>query len=60
MEAELGYYRRRIAEESAAAAAASDRTVQSIHLDLVRRYEERITALQAQERRAQMHLISAA
>lgn len=60
MDAELGYYRRRIAEESAAAASASDQTVRSVHLELVRRYEERIVALQAQERRAQMHLIGAA
>jgi hypothetical protein len=60
MEADLVYYRRRSSAERAAAAATRDQKVRSIHLQLAKHYEERIAALEAERRRAEMHLVSAA
>jgi hypothetical protein len=60
MEAALVYYRRRSAEERAAALAARNEKVRAIHLDLAMRYDERVVALAAEQRRAEMHLVSAA
>jgi hypothetical protein len=60
MEAALVYYRRRSAEERAAALAAANEKVRAIHLDLAMRYDERVVALAAEQRRAEMHLVSAA
>lgn len=60
MEAELAYYQRRVAEERAAAATSVDRNVRAIHAELAKRYEEQIAALNAEQRRSQMHLVSAA
>jgi hypothetical protein len=60
MEAELLYYRRRMACEAAAAAAATDPNIRRIHLELARCYDARIAALDAEGRRAQIHLVSAA
>lgn len=60
MEAELAYYRRRSAEEAAAAASAQPGSVRDAHLELARRYHERIAALEAESRRAGIHLVSAA
>ena len=57
MEAELKYYRRRSAEESAAAEAARDARVSEIHLELARRYSERISALDAGTLRNPLHLV---
>lgn len=59
MEAELNYYRRRSVEESKAAEAASDGKARSVHLELGRRYEERISMIEAELRRGQMHLVNA-
>jgi hypothetical protein len=58
MEADLKYYHRRSAEESAAAHAASDAKVRDVHLELARRYAERITALNATVQRAALHLVA--
>jgi hypothetical protein len=60
MESDLVYYRRRSAEERAAAAAARCENVRSIHLDLAVRYDARVVALAAEQRRAEIHLVSAA
>ncbi|HEX8842212.1 MAG TPA: hypothetical protein VF757_07915 [Sphingomicrobium sp.] len=60
METDLIYYRRRAAEESAAAAAAEHVKVKQVHLELARRYAERITALEAEPARATLHLVTAA
>ena len=57
MEADLKYYYRRSAEESAAADAALDKKVRAVHLELARRYAERITALNAATQRVSLHLI---
>jgi hypothetical protein len=58
MDADLDYYRRRIAEETAAAAAAHDPRVRAVHLDLERRYEKRCAAIHSEA--ATLHLVSAA
>lgn len=58
MEADLKYYRRRSAEESAAAEAARDSKVRAIHLELARRYTERINSLKATVQVASLHLVS--
>ena len=58
MEADLNYYHRRSAEESAAAEAAHNSKVREIHLELARRYSDRITALNAASQRASLHLVA--
>ena len=60
MEAELIYYRRRSAEEAAAAAAAPTAKVRQVHLELARRYDERVSDIEAGLRRSEIHLVSAA
>jgi hypothetical protein len=57
MEAELNYYRRRSVEESAAANAAADFKVRNVHLELGRRYNEKISTIEAEIRRSQLHLV---
>jgi hypothetical protein len=57
MEAELNYYRRRSVEESAAANAAADGKVRNVHLELGRRYNEKISTIEAEIRRSQLHLV---
>ena len=56
MEAELSYYRRRSMEESRAAATATDSKARSVHLELGRRYLERVSIIEAEFRRQQMQL----
>lgn len=60
MQTDLLYYRRRFADERAAAAAAADAKVASVHLELARRYGERIGALESVRRESPLHLVSAA
>jgi hypothetical protein len=60
MEADISYYRRRAAEESRAAAASTDPHVQRIHLELGRHYDQRISKLETDFRRAQLHVVDAA
>jgi hypothetical protein len=60
MEADLVYYRRRFAEESQAAAAALDSRAQQVHLELARRYSERIAALETQRNELHLRLVPAA
>lgn len=60
MKNDLIYYRRRIAEESAAAAAALSPEVGAVHLELARRYGERITALESPDRESALRLVTAA
>ena len=60
METDLVYYRRRAAEESAAAAAAEHVKVKQVHLELARRYAERIAAAEAEPARAALHWVTAA
>ena len=59
MEADLLYYRRRLAEETAAA-AGSDGKVSAAHLELARSYGERIGALEAAHGEMPLHVVSAA
>ena len=47
MEVELAYYRRRAAEEAAAADSAGNEVVRNTHLELSRRYAERLAAIEA-------------
>lgn len=60
MEADISYYRRRAAEEASAAAASSDAHVRRIHLELGRQYDQRISRIEADLRRAQMRVVDAA
>jgi hypothetical protein len=60
MEADVNYYRRRAAEETSRAAASTDPHVRRIHLELSRQYDQRITKLEAEMRRAQLHIVHAA
>ena len=60
MEAELSYYRRRSEEETAAARAAHDANVRNVHLELGRRYEQKISMIEAELRRAELRLVSSA
>ena len=60
MESDLVYYRRRAAEESAAAAEAGHVKVRQVHLDLARRYAERVAALESEPVRTGLRLVSAA
>ncbi len=60
MEANLAYYRRRSAAEANAAAAALDPAVRDVHLELVRRYAERVAALEAERTHAPVDLVTAA
>lgn len=57
MDADLKYYRRRSAEESAAALAAPNGRVREVHLELARRYGERISALSAATEQVSLHLV---
>ena len=62
METDLVYYRRRAAEEAAAAAVAEHLNVKQVHLELARRYAERVAALETQGEaaRASLRLVTAA
>jgi hypothetical protein len=60
LEADLVYYRRRSAQETAAAAAARDPKVRRVHLELARRYDERVALIAAGGTAQQMHLVPAA
>jgi hypothetical protein len=60
METDLAYYRRRASEESVAAEAALHSKARTIHLDLKRRYEERVTAIAARREDSTLNLVSAA
>lgn len=60
MEADLVYYRRRAAEETAAAAVVAHVRVRQIHLELARRYAERVAALESEPQRAGLRLVTAA
>jgi hypothetical protein len=60
MEADLAYYRRRSAAEANAAAAALDPVVRDVHLELVRRYAERVATLEAEPARTSVQLVTAA
>lgn len=60
MESDLVYYRRRAAEETAAAAEAEHVKVRQVHLELARRYAERVTALESEPARAGLRLVTAA
>jgi len=60
MEAELVYYRRRSREEADAASSAEHQRVRAVHLELRRHYEDRIAILEAERRRTEIHLVTAA
>jgi hypothetical protein len=60
MEADLAYYQQRSAEEAQAAATSVDPKTRDVHLELARRYQERVSTLLAKQRRASIHLVSAA
>jgi hypothetical protein len=60
MEADLSYYRRRAVEEIRASEVSADADVRRIHLELSRQYEQRVARLEADVRRAQIHIVDAA
>ena len=60
MEADLVYYRRRSAEERAAAVSARNSKVRAVHRELAKHYGERLAALEAEHRRSEIHLVTAA
>lgn len=60
MEADLIYYRRRAAEERGAAESAPDSFVRAVHLELARRYDERISTLGTKADRPDLRLVLSA
>ena len=60
MDANLAYYRRRLAEERAAAHYATHPIVSAAHRELAREYEERIAAMEASGQQASVHPANAA
>jgi hypothetical protein len=60
MDADLAYYRRRSVEETAAAAAALLPRVRQVHLELAHGYDQRIAALEVEQRQTHLHLVTAA
>lgn len=60
MKGDLIYYRRRLAAETAAAGVSTEPNVRRIHQELARRYEARVAALEAEIRRAEMHIVVSA
>ena len=60
MESDLVYYRRRAAEESAAAAEAEHVKVRQVHLELARRYADRVATLEVEPARTGLRLVTAA
>ena len=60
IEADLAYFRRRLAQEKAAAEAAGHPKVRQAHLDLAAGYDVRLAEAAALERRDTMHVVSAA
>ena len=60
MQSDLAYYRRRADEETAAADLAEHQAARDAHMELAARYEMRVAALEAERRRADVHLVSAA
>ena len=60
MEGNAVYYRRRLAEEKAAAIHAVHPRARDAHLEMAARYEERLTALEAGEDTAPLHLVDVA
>jgi len=60
MEADPSYFRRRAVEEIRAAELSADGYVRRIHLELSRQYEQRVAKLEAEVRRAQIHVVDAA
>ena len=60
MDTDLVYYRRRSAEETAAATAASDPKVRQIHLELARKYDERVVDYESDTSRTPLRLVSTA
>jgi hypothetical protein len=60
MERDLIYYRRRLTAETAAAEASTEPNVRRVHQELARQYEARLAALEAECRRADMHIVVSA
>jgi hypothetical protein len=60
MERDLVYYRRRLAAETAAAGVSAEPNVRRVHQELARQYEVRVAALEAEIRRAEMHIVVSA
>jgi hypothetical protein len=60
MEADLAYYRRRVAEERVAAEAAPNGAARAAHRELARLYGDRIASLEARTEADPLHLVSAA
>lgn len=58
MDVDLAYYRRRTAEERSAAEVASDPLVRAVHLDLARRYDEQILAIEHQDFRPELRIVA--
>lgn len=59
MESDVTYYRKRAAEEAARALSAGNAKVRQVHLDLARRYADRVTALETQEMPLGLHVVAA-
>jgi len=60
MERDAIYYRRRMAEERAAAIHAAHPRARAAHLEMSARYEQRLIALEADERQGPLHLVDVA
>jgi hypothetical protein len=60
MDDNLAYYRRRQAEELAASRSSVNAAARAAHDELARLYDDRIAALEARARVADVHLVSAA
>lgn len=60
MESDADYFSRRAAEEREAGLKAAHPNARRAHLELAEAYEHRARAIRANERRATVHLVSAA
>lgn len=56
MENDVSYYMRRAAEEGAAATATHGRA-RDVHLELARRYQERVHSAEVEARRSAIHAV---
>jgi hypothetical protein len=60
METDLSYYRHRASKERAAAASSANGNARAAHLELARRYDERVELLAAESSASRLHLLPAA
>jgi hypothetical protein len=60
MISDLTYYRRRVAEERTAGMTAATAEARACHFALADAYEARVREIDAEQRRASLHIVTAA